>query len=128
MSAPLLRSFDRLDDATAARNELVAAGFSPAAVQVRAMEDEAGPVQGNFTVGNGRTDIKPGDSDFVTPASPDPYALNFAHPTFRGGNLLVVQAADEAQRQQAMAIVDRFGGVDPDRVNAAGTASRGEQP
>ncbi len=50
MSAPLLRSFDRLDDATAARNELVAAGFSPAAVQVRAMEDEAGPVQGYFTV------------------------------------------------------------------------------
>lgn len=128
MFAPLLRSFDRLDDATAARDELVAAGFPPAAVQVRAMEDEAGPVQGDFSVGNGRTDIKPGNSDFVTSDSPDPYALNFAHPTFRGGNLLIVEAADEAQRQQAMAIFDRFGGVDPDRAYASRAAPRREQP
>lgn len=113
MSTPLLRSFDRLENATAARNELVAAGFPPSAIQVRAMQDEAGPVQGNFAVGNGRTDIRPAESDFVSPDSPDPYELNLAHPASRGENLLVVEAADEAQRQQAVTILDRFGGVKP---------------
>ena len=111
MLSPLLRSFDRFEDAVAAREALLAAGVAPAAVQVQPMEDEAGPAQGNFLVGNGR--LRDDSTPNPSAASQLPYEPNFAHPVFRATNLLLLQPADDAQRAQAAAILDRFGGVGP---------------
>lgn len=49
--------FDRLGEAEAARARLVANGVPREDVRIVSREDEAGPVQGNFTVGDGRPDV-----------------------------------------------------------------------
>lgn len=54
MARPVVQSFDRLDEAERARDALIASGFDAHAVHLAAREDEAGPVQGNFTVGDGK--------------------------------------------------------------------------
>lgn len=120
MSTPLLRSFDRFEDATGARDALVAAGVPPAAVHIRAMEDEAGAPQGNFLVGNGRI-----SSGGTLPDAPSqvPYELNFAHPVFRAMNLLVVEPVDEKQRAQAATILDQLGGINANRAREPGTGA-----
>lgn len=102
MSHTLLRSFARFEDARSARDRLVAAGLPPSAIEVRSLEDEAGPVEGNFAIGNGR----------LARGSRDAYHLNFADAS-QGTNLLVVEAEDEAQRDQAVATLDGLGGTDP---------------
>jgi hypothetical protein len=48
-----LRMYDTLDHAETARKALLAAGYDKDQVQIEAMNSEAGPVAGNFTVGNG---------------------------------------------------------------------------
>ena len=117
MPAPILISFDSFEAATAARQELVAAGLPPAAVQLREMEDEAGPAEGNFVIGNGRratggprADVQ-ADGDF-------PYARNFEKTEDPGTHLLVVEAIDEAQRAKAVEILGRFRAVDVDAVRS----------
>jgi hypothetical protein len=47
-----LRMYDTLDHAETARKALLAAGYDKDQVQIEAMNSEAGPVAGNFTVGN----------------------------------------------------------------------------
>jgi len=121
MTTPLIRSFSRFEDATRARDELLAAGLPPAAVQLRVAEDEAGPVEGNFVIGNGRsaTGAAPGP---LRVGGDVPYAENFAAPSARGTNLLIVEAGDARHREQALAILDGYGEAidiepagDPDR-------------
>jgi hypothetical protein len=48
----VLRMYDTLDHAETARTALLAAGYDREQVQIEAMNSEAGPVAGNFTVGN----------------------------------------------------------------------------
>ena len=47
-----LRMYDTLDHAETARKALLEAGYDKDQVQIEAMNSEAGPVAGNFTVGN----------------------------------------------------------------------------
>lgn len=47
-----LRMYDTLDHAETARKALLAAGYDKEQVQIEAINSEAGPVAGNFTVGN----------------------------------------------------------------------------
>jgi hypothetical protein len=113
MTTFLLRSFDTFEAASAARDALVAAGFDPAAVQLRVLDDEAGPAEGNFLIGNGRTTH--GRPPRGVLAGPEvPYEENFAQVVFRGNQLLAVEVADESQRRRALALLQPFGGVDPD--------------
>jgi hypothetical protein len=56
MTDYVLRMYDTLPGAELARDALLAAGYSPDDVQLEAMNDEAGPAEGNFTVGNGEED------------------------------------------------------------------------
>ena len=44
--------YDSLEHAEMARNALLSAGYSADQVQIEAMNSEAGPVAGNFAVGN----------------------------------------------------------------------------
>ena len=117
MPAPILISFDTFEAACAARDELVAAGLPPAAVQLREMEDEAGPVEGNFVIGNGRS-VAAGRGADVRADGDFPYAANFANTAARGVHLLVVEVIDEAQRAQAAGILRRFQGVDVEAMRS----------
>lgn len=76
---PLIFVYDRLADADAARALLVAHGIPPASIQLVSREDEAGPVEGNFTVGDGHPDVKG-----------DPYQLNYEKVVQRGTVVLTV--------------------------------------
>jgi hypothetical protein len=105
MPDPILRSFSRLEDATNARDQLIAAGFQAAAVQLRVVDDEAGPAQGNFLVGNGRE----GDS---------PYEKNFRDTIDRGAHLLLIEPGDDEQRNRAELILERLGAI---RADPAGS-------
>jgi hypothetical protein len=109
---PLFRTFDRFEDAERARDALLAAGLPRSAVQLQVMQDEAGPVEGNFLTGNARTrdgDIRPLGSSM---AGELPYDENFRETVSRGVHLLVVAPADEAERRAAVAILDAFECVD----------------
>lgn len=52
MTNYVLRMYDTLAHAELAREALLAAGYSMDQVEIEAMNSEAGPVQGNFAVGN----------------------------------------------------------------------------
>jgi hypothetical protein len=117
MPGPLLRSYETFDGAAAARDALLAAGFDGAAVQFRVMEDEAGPVEGNFLIGNGKT--VHGRPPTGVPGGPEvPYEPNFAHPVSRGTHLLAVETADEEQRRRALEALAPFGGLDVEALSS----------
>jgi hypothetical protein len=94
MKANLVATFDRLADAEAARNALIGAGFAPTAIHLVSREDEAGPVQGNFTVGDGRPDTHG-----------DPYDRNYDIVQHRGTLLMNVEVDDDAHRRVASEIL-----------------------
>ena len=121
MQEPLLRSFDRFEDAEATRTQLLQAGVPADAIELRVLQDEAGPVEGNFLVGNGR---QPGSSTSVpaTGGGGSRYAENFAKAVTRGAHLLLVNLRDEAARNHAAAILDRTQGLN---VAAASSAAAG---
>lgn len=113
MSEPLIHSFQRFDDAEAARAALLSAGLDASALELRVIADEAGPVEGNFLVGNGR-DARDDTVETGLRGGPDapPYADNFAAAVTRGVYLLVVQPGDRDEREKAASVLQRSGGVD----------------
>ena len=95
MDTPMIRSFEAFDDAATAQAELVAAGLPVDALNLRVLQDEAGPVEGNFLVGNGRD------------SADDPYTTNFKHAITRGAFLLEVHTRDAGLRVVAEGIFRR---------------------
>jgi hypothetical protein len=93
MTQPLVLTFDRLADAEAARVRLIGAGFPASSIHLDSREDEAGPVQGNFTVGDGHPDTHG-----------NPYELNYEDVVQRGTLLLTVDVDSDARRSQAAAL------------------------
>ena len=107
MPHTMIRVFDVYDQAAQARAALLAEGFDGDDVQLSVPDDEAGPVEGNFTVGN-----MPVESDRHT------YDRNYA-PTAKPGHcMLTVAASDPALASLAEAILTRFGARDPDAKSA----------
>lgn len=98
----VLRMYDSLDHAERARQALLAAGYGADQVQVEAMNSEAGPVAGNFTVGNG-SDL----SDHSGIGDSGDYGENFKG--VRQGAIikLTVAVESDARHAQAMDILDR---------------------
>jgi hypothetical protein len=94
MPQPLVVTFDRLADAEAARQALIDAGFTPASIELVSREDEAGPVQGNFTVGDGHPDTHG-----------NPYELNYEDVEQRGTLLMTVDVEDGERRALAASIL-----------------------
>jgi hypothetical protein len=120
---PLLRTFGTLDEATAARNALAEAGLPPDTLEVRVIEDEAGPVEGNFLIGNGRS-LEGRPSTGVLAGGEVPYGPNFSHTVARGGHLLMVKVRDQAQRELAHRVLQRLQAVDP-AAAASAAATKG---
>ncbi|HEV7816399.1 MAG TPA: hypothetical protein VGP06_15045 [Janthinobacterium sp.] len=106
--------FDRFDHAEDARQALLAGGLPEAGVQLSGGEDEAGPVEGNFTVGNTDTRTGPIERAFnaLIGADNHSYAGNYDKTALRG--LYRLQVNVEAPHQQALAetVMQRFGGAD----------------
>ncbi len=103
MQQAIIRVFDVFDYAERARDALLHEGFERESVDLSVRDDEAGPVQGNFTVGN-----------LPMQSAQHTYDRNYANSRQRGHCVLTVQAADSAIAASAVAILDRCGGRDPD--------------
>jgi hypothetical protein len=98
MENPLIYIFDDFDAAERAREELIEFGFAAPAVNLEVRDDEAGPVQGNFTVG---------DSPAV--AGSEAYKHTFANTTHRGLCMLTVAPENASQRDYAVGLLARYG-------------------
>ncbi|HWP17611.1 MAG TPA: hypothetical protein VNO84_00610 [Burkholderiaceae bacterium] len=103
----LVRTFEAYARAEQARTALLAAGFAPDAVQISSIDDEAGPVEGNFVIGNGR------DVQDESPAQPN-YCSNFARVVERGVHVLTVAVHDEAEGRRVDQVVGPLGAIDPE--------------
>ena len=109
----MVRSFATLERAEAARSAVLSLGLSPDAVQLQVLQDEAGPVEGNFLVGNGRE----------APDDTSAYEANFANPVARGSCLLVLITIPNDQRSKVEAALNEFGGVDVDAMADKGSGA-----
>lgn len=105
----VVRSFDSLEAAAAAVNELVGSGIEHGAIQLRVLETEAGPAEGNFYIGNGAT-THGGRPRGVIAGPEVPYDENFRHPVNRSVHLVIVDARSEQQQSAARRILDEAGG------------------
>jgi hypothetical protein len=108
MEQALIYVFDDFELAQKARAELIQYGFGNDAVELRISDDEAGPVQGNFTVG---------DAAHATPGSD--YSSTFGTVTHRGNCMLMIAPSSPTHADYAIALMARYGVSDP---NAPGTA------
>ena len=103
MNHAIVRIFDDYDRAQGAREALLAAGFAAEGISIRIANDEAGAVEGNFTVGNAQAD-----------SADHSYANNYANPRQVSQCILTVDAGDEATAARAAGIMARFGARDAD--------------
>ncbi|MBE3026337.1 hypothetical protein GQ37_009725 [Janthinobacterium sp. BJB1] len=130
MSTPLggtlIRVFDHFADAERARGALLADGFAPHAVQLDAGDDEAGPVQGNFTVGNRDTLTGRLERAINTVFGGDNhmYGRNYGTTAFRGMFRLIVAVGTAQERERAHAIVQACNGCDIEQRTASHAGGR----
>jgi hypothetical protein len=104
MDNQIVRIFYGLDAAERARDALLAAGFDRGGIELEVLEDEAGPEQANFTVG---------DSPEV--AGGTGYEDTFRPKEPRHTHVVVtVFAADKGLAQLAATILEGQGGRIPD--------------
>jgi len=111
MQNPIVRTFKHLDAAEQARADLLAAGIPADGVAIDVRIDETGPVQGNFVTGDS-PGVK-GNDDYNYVYKP------MAQDDVRDCQL-TVHAADAVQAEQAAAILERHGALDPDPAKRAG--------
>ncbi len=111
MNRQIVRVVHDFAAAERARAELLAAGFARDSVELSPTGDEAGPTQGNFTVGD-TPEVK-GGTDYVDTYLPD---------DDRSDSMCIVRvdAADEGQAQRASEILERHGAADADPARRRG--------
>lgn len=113
----IIFSFDTLESASSAREAMQRDGFAAHRLHLRTIEDEAGPVEGNFLIGNGRAMDGRWSSGVI--AGPEaPYETNFARTISRGGHLLEVQVIDGDESGVACDCAQRHGGCDVQARNS----------
>jgi hypothetical protein len=112
MHNTIIRTFMHVTVAEQARTELLAAGFTADDVAIDVRVDETGPVQGNFVTGDD-PDVK-GKTAYTHTYAP------VAQDAVRDCQV-TVNAADGARAEEAAAILDRLGGLDPDPAARAAT-------
>lgn len=110
MATQMIRIFDQYADAEAARDALLAAGYARDSVRVSVRDDEAGPVQGNFTVGNA-TEAPGGMGE-----GQHTYARNYENVAQRGLCMVVLDAVEGPEAAAAAELMSRFGGRDIDKL------------
>jgi hypothetical protein len=103
MDNKIVGMFESLAAAERARDELIAAGFARDRVDVWVRDDEAGPPQGNFTVGDDPSVT--GSEDYQ-----GTYKVRQPQPEHC---MVVVDAPDSAMASRAAAILDLAGATNP---------------
>jgi hypothetical protein len=109
MNHTIVRIFDDYDQAQSARDALLAEGFAGDGVSIRVANDEAGAVEGNFTVGNAQAES--GDHS---------YDGNYANPRQVSQCIVTVDAGDEQTAARAAGIMACFGARDADPAARSG--------
>lgn len=122
MATTLISVYDHLSSADQARDELLACGFGADCIHLEAQENEAGPVKGNFTVGDAGRERDKQTAPFHVRNNDEVYARDFARPEQRGEILLTVDAQDERQSRQAADILHRHGAVRIDHGSSGARA------
>jgi hypothetical protein len=122
---PLPRIFESLSSAEQAREALLAAGFARDKVALIARHDEAGPVEGNFLVGNIREGTVNRTRFLPTAGGKghNTYGHNFARTVDRGVFMLTVDADDDEQLARASRIMATYGAVNVDDLVPPGRSS-----
>jgi hypothetical protein len=112
--ANLVKVFDSFGAAERARNELLHSGFAEPDVYLRAPDDEAGPVEGNFVLDSSDTDEvgKPGLLDRMLGREDKRKYRITPEPVWRGAYMLSVEADSDDRLSMANDIMCRFGAVD----------------
>jgi hypothetical protein len=103
MNHAIVRIFDDYDHAQRARDALLAEGFAADRVSIRIANDEAGAVEGNFTVGNSQAES--GDNS---------YAHNYGNARQLSQCIVTVDAGDDGAAARAADIMAGFGARDAD--------------
>jgi hypothetical protein len=98
--------YHSFDAAERARSALLDAGFASRDIELEVPADEAGPVAGNFVLGNGRATAR-GATD---PTAYRPYEENFRHVADAAATVLSIELADARRRDEAARIATGFGG------------------
>ncbi|MBW8896720.1 MAG: hypothetical protein JF619_01050 [Massilia sp.] len=110
MQNAIVRVFDQIDQANAARDALLKEGFDGEAIALHAWSDEAGAMEGNFLVGDytGRSEAE------------DPvYGRNFSPDRQRSPVRMTVEAGNPAMADFAAGLLERFGARDPDPASSS---------
>lgn len=125
MSNTLIRIYDDFSIAQNAREQLLASGFPSSSVHLSSRDDEAGPVEGNFTAGNKDRDTRGagglfrsllGGHDDPT-GSDDVYTRKFANVVQRGMYMLTVDANNENEAARASDIMNQYDAARPGQEN-----------
>jgi hypothetical protein len=116
MAATVIRTFDDLQSAMRACEQLAAAGVPRERVTMQTLDDEAGPVEGNFVAGSGRADPSASPSRGLVIGERLEYEDNFANAVNRSTHVVVVTVSGEAERIRVSTMLDSLGGSDPDRA------------
>jgi len=103
-----VRAYSSLAEAAEAADALTAVGIPRERVQVRVAVDEAGPVEGNFVIGNGQT-THGGPPKAVRTGGEVPYDENFRNTVRRGNYLLLLDQLDLEELAKAEALLDQIG-------------------
>ncbi|GIZ52306.1 hypothetical protein [Noviherbaspirillum aridicola] len=121
MANPVIRAYDTLEAAQAARQALLDGGFDPDGIEVRVMQTESGPVKNNFLLDEKDTGTGPKD-EFGLEERTDAYGNG--SPEWGANVLLTVAAGDDGQARRADEIMSGFGAVDPQTRSDAARPGR----
>lgn len=114
MPHTLIYSYDTLFDAESAQQQLMAAGIAADSIHLTVTQDEAGPMEGNFTVGNGRGEShdRPGVADNSPSGvqNHEVYERDFQPAAQHGTILLTVDLDAEDEEPRVTEILERYGG------------------
>jgi hypothetical protein len=128
MASTLIRIYDHLENAENARNELIHAGFQASRMHLSVRNDESGPVEGNFTVGN-PTDSGNSEKGFkgflksMIDSPKEDYDNTYRHVVQRATYMLTVEAENEDEATTACQITSRHGALPTDNGSCDGKAS-----
>lgn len=110
MANPVIRTYDTLEAAHAAREALLAGGFDASGIDVQVLQSESGPVKNNFVLDEKDTGTGPKD-EFGLEERTDAYGN--AAPDWGANILLTVAPRDDAEQRRAEEIINGSGAVDP---------------
>lgn len=131
MANTLVRMYDELAQAENARNELLGVGFDASRMHLSVRNDESGPVEGNFYVGNPVDPDREAYSDpghqglggflrSLIDSDKDDYNGTFRDVVQRATYMLTIHAGNEEEAAAACEITAKHGALPTDNGSCGG--------